>query len=96
MEFIQWVVENLPHPTYHMQEIDRIDNDGHYEPGNLRLASRQEQMRNRRISLKIQFQNQLIRLQDFPSPYGYSHTRKLVKQGLTGEQILERHASTTS
>jgi hypothetical protein len=47
-EATMWIVHNLgsrPDRTY---SIDRIDNDGHYEPGNLRWATSKEQMTNQR------------------------------------------------
>lgn len=46
--FTRWVLDNLgPRPSLD-HSIDRIDNDGHYEAGNLRWATKVEQMNNRR------------------------------------------------
>lgn len=44
--FIEWIEENLgPRPKRHT--LDRIDNDGNYEPGNLRWATKKVQAGNR-------------------------------------------------
>ena len=43
--FAQFLEEVGRKPTPE-HSLDRIDNDGHYEPGNVRWATRIEQMRN--------------------------------------------------
>lgn len=95
MEFIEWVVENLPHKDYKGVEIDREDNDGNYEPGNLRLATRKQQVANRRNTARIMWLGEAVALSDFPSPYSPNWTYQLMRRGLTGEQIFARLVSTT-
>lgn len=46
-----WIKENLTLPSDPESfELDRIDNDGHYEPGNLRWVTRQLNLNNTRAS----------------------------------------------
>lgn len=45
---VEYILSSLPVPTYVGLEINRLDNNGHYEPGNLGLCTRQENLANRR------------------------------------------------
>lgn len=64
-EFLAEVGERPPGLT-----IDRIDNDGHYEPGNIRWATRAEQQYNRRKAVFVEIEGKRYRAIDLAKQAG--------------------------
>lgn len=77
--FDQWMAELGPRPSPN-HSVDRINNDGHYEPGNVRWAVPTEQARNRR---KPKFDKEMIQ-----------RMFELRKEGVTLQKIADQFHTT--
>ncbi len=55
-------IDRRPSPRH---SVDRIDNDGHYEPGNVRWVTQKEQTRNQRSNLLITYNGRTQCLADW-------------------------------
>jgi hypothetical protein len=80
-----WVIKNIGLPA-RGAELDRRDNDGHYEPGNLRWRTRSQQMRNTRCAVLPEDWAYLPE----QWPYARFTVERLLRSGLTREEVLER------
>lgn len=88
---VTYVMTHLPHETYLGVDIDREDNNGHYERGNLRLVSRRNNLLNKRGSNTISWRGETIPTSEWrESPYSLTCTMRYAAQGLSGEDILRR------
>lgn len=67
--FAAFLVDVGPRPSP-KHSIERKDNDGDYEPGNVRWATRREQSRNKRTNRFYTFRGEKLCLQDWAERFG--------------------------
>lgn len=70
--FEQFFAELGPKPSP-KHSIERIKNDRHYEPGNVRWATRTEQTRNLRSNVLLTWQGQTLCIRDWEKITGLSY-----------------------
>lgn len=76
-----YMLETYGVPDRNM-ELDRIDSNGNYEPGNLRWVTREQNQANRRLSI----------IPDWDPkewPYARSVVTRKLSAGMTREEIIE-------
>lgn len=86
----EWVLDNLGTRPSSTHSIDRIDNNRHYEAGNLRWATRDEQARNKRMYRRTSKGERIRNLKEQRPDLTYETLRTWIKRDLSDDEILSR------
>jgi hypothetical protein len=88
-EMAQWIVDNLGYPKKGYS-LDRINNDGNYEPGNIRWATKEEQANNKRSYRGSVYGVRIKNILMVRPDICYETARTWIKQGLSDYEIINR------
>ena len=76
-----WILKNVPNVRQEY-EMDRIDNNGHYAPENIRFVPREKNLGNRRVTVLSEWDQEYW-------PYSRNVVTRMLSSGKTREEIIE-------
>lgn len=93
-DFVEYMWAEFPMQDYQGVEVDRIDTNGHYERGNLRLVTREQNAQTRRCNILVSHNGQTMSAskfaRDFVPNYGRDAVLDMISRGLSPREIIER------